>query len=307
MAERTNQHGYEVWTIESPDGSTRASFIPEKGGIGSSIVMPGREGPRELLFLHDFFWDRQTERIPGGWPFLFPICGRLERGGQAGTYLYDGHLYCLPSHGFGPRTPWTVAESTADSLTLKLADSEATRAAYPFRFEVTLKYRVAQCVLICEQTYTNRGEVPMPYYAGFHPYLLTPPPGGGKEKVLLDFAPARTFAYNERLTDLARETAVPQVPAPVVHPTVNERLTRVAAHKDVRLMMPDGLTVHLAAAGVEDDDLFPYVQLYTMPDKPFFCIEPWMAFPNALNTVSGSRWLRRGQSEHGILRLWVMW
>jgi galactose mutarotase-like enzyme len=124
---------------------------------------------------------------------------------------------------------------------------------------------------------------------------------------MLDFAPARAFAYNERLTDLARETAVPQVPAPIVHPTVNERIARVASNKEAHLILPDGLTVHLAAVGVEDDDLFPYVQLYTMPDKPFFCIEPWMAFPNALNTVAGARWLRPGQSEHGILRLWVTW
>lgn len=307
MAERTTQHGHEVLTIASADGSTRASFVPEKGGMGSSIVMPGRDGPRELLFLHDFFWDRQTDKIPGGWPFLFPNCGRLERGGEAGTYLYDGHLYRLPSHGFGPRAAWEVAAEAQDSLTLRLVDTEATRAVYPFEFEILLKYRVAKCVLVCEQTYTNRGQVAMPYYAGFHPYLRTPAPGAGKERVMLDFAPARAFAYNERLTDLARETAVPQVPAPIVHPTVNERIARVASNKEARLILPDGLTVHLAAVGVEDDDLFPYVQLYTMPDKPFFCIEPWMAFPNALNTVAGARWLRPGQSEHGILRLWVTW
>ena len=199
MASKEMQHGYEVWTIGSPDGGTRASFVPEKGGTGSSLIVRGRE----LLFLHDYFQDRQTERIPGGWPFLFPICGRLERGGEAGRYLLDGRTYRLPSHGFGPRMPWQVIESErADTLVMKLAYSEETLVAYPFRFEVTLAYRVEDGVLVCEQAYRNCGGVPMPYYAGFHPYFLTPEPGAGKESVVLDFSPTGAFRYNERFTDL---------------------------------------------------------------------------------------------------------
>ncbi len=306
MAERSTQHGYEVWTITTPDGGTRASFIPEKGGTGSSIVMPGPGGPRELLFVHDFFWEKQTAKIPGGWPFLFPICGRLERAGDTGTYLYDGRLRQLPSHGFGPRTAWQAFDtSRPDQLTLRLTDSDATRTDYPFRFEVLLTYRARAGELICEQTYTNRGDKPMPYYAGFHPYFLTPEAGRGKEDVQLDFRPVRAFAYNARYTDLVGEIKPPPLPAPISDAALNERITRVHDDRESRLVLPDGLTVHLAAEGVEDPDLFPYIQLYTMTGKPFFCIEPWMGFPNALNTVAGSRWLAPGASEHGILRLWV--
>ena len=61
----------------------------------------------------------------------------------------------------------------------------------------------------------------------------------------------------------------------------------------------------MAAEGVEDPNLFPYVQLYTMTEKPFFCVEPWMAAPNSLNTAKGCRWLEPGAVEHGVLRLWV--
>ena len=88
-------------------------------------------------------------------------------------------------------------------------------------------------------------------------------------------------------------------------PAINERITRVGEDREAKLRLPDGLTIHLAAEGVEDSDLFPYIQLYTMADKPFFCVEPWMAFPNALNTVAGARWLKPGQSERGMLRVWI--
>ena len=304
---KETQYGCDVWTIVSSDGSTKASFVPEKGGIGSSLVMPAPGGPRELLFQHDFFWDRQTAKIPGGWPFLFPVCARLERDGQQGQYLYDGKRYSLPSHGFGPRMPWSANAEGSDTLVLQLTDNDETHSVYPFRFRVALRYRVADGALVCEQTYTNRGHIPMPYYAGFHPYFRTPGPGAGKENVLLDFKPIRAFKYNERLTDLAGEVAVPRLPVPIAEPGINERLTKVGQDKEARLVLPDGLNIHIAAEGVEDPDLFPYIQLYPIPDKPFFCVEPWMAFPNALNTVVGVRWLAPGASERGLLKVWTTW
>jgi galactose mutarotase-like enzyme len=51
--------------------------------------------------------------------------------------------------------------------------------------------------------------------------------------------------------------------------------------------------------------MFPYVQLFTETKKPFFCAEPWMAFPNAINAVSGARWLQPGKSDKAILTLSV--
>lgn len=297
MALKRSDHGYEVFSIVSPDGGTRASFIPEKGGVGSSLVIGGRE----MLFLHDFFWDRQTEKIPGGWPFLFPICGRLERGGQAGQYLYDGRIRKMPSHGFGPRVPWTAIESGRDDeLVLQLTDTDATRDMYPFRFEVRLTYRAEKNALVCEQSYANRGDAPMPYYAGFHPYFLTPAPGAGKEAVALDYKPLRAFRYNERFTDLAEEVPPPAVPVGAhADAVLEQRLTMVGADRELKLAIPGGPAIHMTA------DIFPYVQLYTMTDKSFFCVEPWMGFPNALNTVAGARWLKPGQSERGVMKVWI--
>ena len=66
---RDMQHGFEVWTVESPDGAVRASIVPEMGAAVSSL----RFGDRELLYQHPFFWDRASERTRGGFPFLFPV------------------------------------------------------------------------------------------------------------------------------------------------------------------------------------------------------------------------------------------
>jgi galactose mutarotase-like enzyme len=300
-----SQHGCAVCRIKAADGSAEACVVPELGAALSSLRLPGKQGLREVLFQHVHFWDRDTEHTRGGLPFLFPICGRLERDGDPGAYLYDGVVYHLPIHGFGMRLPWTIRAAEAAGVTLTLSDSDLTRAQYPFAFEVTLTFQLAPGKLLIEQEYRNTGAAALPYYAGFHPYFLTPPPGQGKEEVRVNFrAQARLF-YNARLTHVVGRGAAPALPARVTDEALRECLSELGAHKESELIYPDGTVLHAEAEGIADRDLFPFLQLYTAPEHPFFCVEPWMAFPNALNTVKGCRWLAPGQVERGRLKVWT--
>lgn len=291
-------------TIASRDGGTRASFIPEKGGVGSSIIMPFNKGERELLFLHDFFWNDEIKDLPGGWPFLFPICARIERDGVAGNYLYDAHLYNLPIHGVSWWLPWEVTSNAPDSLVLTLRDNKQTFQHYPFYFKVELHYLISDGSLTCVQRYTNTGDRPMPYYAGFHPYFLTSTLDADKAQVMINYHPKRRFLYNERLTDVIGEQELFNLPASVADPEVNEQLVELGDDKTITLSFPDGFKLKMLVTGIEDQYLFRFVQLYTQPKQPFICVEPWMGMPNALNTVSGVRWLQPSESESGILHLW---
>ncbi len=299
MAVKETIKGFTTWTINAVDGVTRATFVPELGAIGSSLVLPAPDGPRETLFQHDHFWDPDTDQTRGGSPFLFPICGRLERGGQPEIYLYDAQRYTMKIHGFAHQMSWqVVAHDDPAELAMELSDTEETRKQYPFAFTVRLTFRVEPGVLVCEQQYHNRGDRPLPYYAGFHPYLLTPPPEGGKSGVRVAVSPQRVLAYNPQLTDIVGvKPETPDFPAAITDPAINEQLLQMGKDKKASLLFPDGFEIHLCADSETDADRFPYVQLYTMPDKPFFCIEPWMSFPNALNTVSGVRWLAPRQTD----------
>jgi galactose mutarotase-like enzyme len=305
MLEITKKSGFAVYTISSADGRTRASFVPEKGGVGSSIVMPYNGRERELLFLHDNFWQRNNVYdLSGGWPFLFPICARLERMGKAGSYLHDGKIYQMPIHGFAPYLSWKVLQNNAsDTLMLELTDSAQTLAMYPFKFKVQLTYKVNNCKLTCEQIYTNIGDKPMPYYAGFHPYFLTPPATNGKAEVVLNYKPLRCLRYNSRLTDIVGEKALFAIPTSVANPEINEQLTEVPVNNIINLTYPDGFNLFMQTTNEGVDNLFRYLQLYTIANKPFICVEPWMAFPNALNTILGTRILAPSCSETACISL----
>lgn len=301
----TTQNGVEVYTIKAADGSAEADVVPALGAIVSALRLPWGAGLRDVLFRHPFFWDAQSERTRGGYPFLFPICGRLERDGLAGGYLYDGRVYQMKNHGFSMRMPWSVVAAETSAITVELRDTAETRVQYPFGFRVTLRFVVRQGALIIEQDYANTGSAPMPYYAGFHPYYLTALPGEGKELTRIRYTAQSQLRYNARLTDIAGREAAPGLPNRITAPELNERLTEVAPGTAVDLLYPDGVVLHTLAEGLEDPRMFPFVQLYTMEDRPFFCVEPWMAFPNALNTVKGCRWLAPGQRERGLLKAWT--
>ena len=300
----TKQHGYDVYRIQAADGSVEAEIVPALGAIVSSLRFRWKAEWREVLFQHPFFWDAQAERTRGGYPFLFPVCGRLERDGVAGAYLHDGTVYQMKIHGFSSRLPWAVEREEQEALTVVLRDSETTRSQYPFKFEVRLRFALGAGVLKVEQEYANTGSEPMPYYAGFHPYYLTPA-GPGKDLTVLRYKAKAQLRYNARLTDISGREAPPVLPSPVTAPEINERLTEVDPGTDVELVYPDGLVLHTLAEGLEDAGLFPYVQLYTMENSPFFCVEPWMGHPNTLNSVKGCRWLTPGQRERGILKVWT--
>lgn len=307
MNEQTNNrnapktNGLKKFTIVSKDGSSKVTCVPARGGALSSIIMPGKSGARELLFQHDYFWDPTISDMPGGWPVAFPVFARIERQGQRGVYLYDGKRYQLSIHGFAWQEPWEIEVNASHQLTLTLVDNERTYAVYPFRFQIILEYEIQPALLICRQTYTNLDNKPMPYNFGFHPYFFTSE--HEKAEVQLDYKPQRRFIYNKELTDLMGEADLFKLPTSISNPEINEQLTMLGQDKLIKLTYPNGDAIHLIAEGLEDADLFPYVQLYTIPEKPFFCAEPVMGFPNAINSCQGMRWLLPNQSEHGLLKL----
>lgn len=291
MAHEQIQHGIPVFTIAAGAGEVRAEIVPALGGIVSSL----RFGPREVLFRHPWFWDADPPELRGGIPPQFPVCGRLMKDGVRGLYHVDGRPYVLPIHGFALRHPWAVADAARpDALRLRLADSAETRAIYPFAFELELLYSVSAAGLHCGLTVRNTGKSPLPYYAGFHPYFLTPPPGAGKEQTLFAARPRTRHLYNPTKTDLVATTRPPEFPMPVVGVDVNELLLELDADRDTTLRLPDGFKLRQSAS-----PLFRFRQFYTLPDQPFFCDEPWMAPPGSLNRPGAARVLAPGQAETG--------
>lgn len=289
--------------IVAEDGISSMRFEPSFGATASSLVLPGKHGPRELLYCHDNFDQHPQDDLAGGWPLCFPVCARVQRDGEAGVYLYQGQRYRLPIHGFAWHQAWSVQHQQPDSVVFSLCANEATRAMYPFEFELELRYCIEAGQLQCQQRYINHGVEAMPFYAGFHPYFLTPV--GAKADVTVDMSSDYRLCYNADYTDVVGRDAALRWPLSATDPLLNEQLSHV---DDCRFAIDfgDGDRLHMNCWSDQRLHLFPYIQTYTMTDKPFVCVEPWMDHPNAINTVAGCQWLAAGESVTAQLSLQLL-
>lgn len=273
----------EFLEIVAADGLSKVQFLPERGALMTSLIMNNQE----RLYLHDFFLADKIDDLPGGLPFLFPVCGRLEYQEKIGFYCLNGKEYQLPIHGFSWNKAWSVINHGQDFIEMKLSDDVETFAQYPFHFEIVLRYEISPGKLLCSQQYKNLSPEPMPYYAGFHPYF--------KNAVKVSLAPIKQFSYNKNYTQFTSEKNLSGARIVLDYSQINQQLFLLGEDKKIEVVFENGTALVIAAT-----EQFSYVQLYTQANHSFICVEPWMGFPNSINSgASELRWLEPNTIETG--------
>jgi galactose mutarotase-like enzyme len=259
------QHDTDKYPIleMSEENGTATSWVklcPERGGIALAYGVDGKE----LFYLDkETFWDHDAN-IRGGSPILFPISGRLDEG----RYEWDCRTFEMKNHGFARDTPWKVARTNVDdgaSVTLQLNSSMDTFRKYPFEFELRFTYLLKDSRLHIFQEYENLSHVPMPMYPGFHPYFAV---DSKKVAFETDAGVFLDFIGGERKPFPGTVDFSEQVDIALLDASKNEISFRPSENVKIRLTY-----------GPE----FKYVVLWSIPDKPFVCVEPWMGLPNELN------------------------
>lgn len=129
----------------------------------------------------ELWWTGDERYWNGSSPILFPACGGLWNG----EYTLEGNTYKMPKHGFVKGMEWErVAEDAPGMLLFSVSDTEATREAYPFRFRLTIVYRLDGMKLDCSYCLLNLEENRvMPFQIGGHPAIALPDFEEGAEKI----------------------------------------------------------------------------------------------------------------------------
>ena len=224
----------------------------------------------ELLWQAGPEWPRHA-------PVLFPIVGRLADD----TLRHEGRSYRLTQHGFARDQTFDWVERTPTRAVLRLLDSEATRALFPFPFHLDLAYETEGDTLSVKATVMNPGDAVLPFAVGAHPAFRWPLSDGVPKE-------AHRLEFEARETGTARRVEGgllgPEMPLPfdgrvlplspelfrddaLVMPAVRSRSVRyVAPGADGQLSR--ALTV--SWAGYRD------LGVWSKPSgAPFLCVEPW--------------------------------
>ena len=277
------QHIYETYILTDQDAQSQLEVVPERGGIITSWSIQGHE----LLYLDsDRFADERLS-VRGGIPILFPICGNLPNN----TYSHKGQNYSLKQHGFARDLRWHVKDqitSNQAGITLELSSNEQTRAVYPFNFQLAFTYQIKGNTLEIQQQYTNHSNEPMPFATGLHPYFAT------ADKTKLEY----------------------KIPSSGYQDQISKEIYPFEGHFDLsqdeidvafRQLSDTSASVIDRAAGLklqlDYSNLYGTLVFWTVQGKDYYCLEPWSAPRNALNTGEDLTQLAPGASCQTVVRL----
>jgi galactose mutarotase-like enzyme len=279
----TQQQQYKTYILSDETAGSHLEVVPERGGI----ITRWQVKREEILYLDTERFANPELSVRGGNPILFPICGNLPDN----TYSLNGKQYTLKQHGFARDLPWEVTEQTTTdkaALTLVLNSNEQTKSVYPFDFQVVFTYEIQGNTLSIQQQYNNLSSTPLPFSAGFHPYFLT----GDKNQ--LEFA-IPSQQYQDQKTkeihpfngnfDFSRDEidfAFGQITSQSASVTDHSRKLKLT---------------------LDSDDIFSMLVFWTLKGKEFYCLEPWTAPRNALNTGEKLTVLEPGASYTASVRL----
>lgn len=208
-------------------------------------------------------------------------------------------------HGLVRHAKWSVVSHEDSSVTLSVDVDGAP--GWPFPFRTTISYELTDAGLTVTHTVANRGERPMPFGVGTHPY---PRPGNADVDDCVLTLAARTVLP----VDL--DTMIPNgAPIDVTGTDFDFRTGRPL--RDIELDTafggcepgPDGLIRHSVRHGTTGVEVwaepeFRWVQVFTPAEFPgkgarAVAIEPMTCPPDALNSGVDLTWLQPGGTWAG--------
>lgn len=225
--------------------------------------LTGSDGAEYLWGGDPAYWGKRA-------PILFPIVGRTPNDHIS---LPQGR-FPMEKHGFARQSEFAVIERSATACTFELTPNETIRAMWLFEFSLKLTYRLSNNTLEQTATVTNLSPEPMPFNFGFHPAFNWPIPNSAGDHSLQRDEQDDPALY--RIVDGALSLA------PLPSPFHDGCLTLSPDHfKDDAMIFLDaagnGLTFS-AQTGPKIHCRFenlPDLGLWTAPNAPFLCIEPW--------------------------------
>jgi galactose mutarotase-like enzyme len=264
-------------TVTLRAGAAEAWLAPGRGGLCTRLALDGEP----VLFLDEATLADPAKNVRGGVPVLFPIAGKLA------PDRLPGASAPLAQHGFARNLPWTVLAADPDRAVLGLEATPATRAAYPHDFALRYTYALEGGALTLTQRFENRGAAAMPIQPGLHPYFAVADKAGarvasGATVAWDNVAGARVAFAADALRLDAGEVDLHLLD----HDTAGTRLTR-----------PGARDVVLAWSGDQR-----VLVVWTLPGRPFVCVEPWSAPANALQ-AGGATLVPPGGAHESWLRV----
>jgi galactose mutarotase-like enzyme len=210
-------------------------------------------------------------------PILFPIVGGLVNNSSR---MRDGTEITLKNHGFARKTVWTLMDQGAGAsdawIEYGLDDSSIPPGCYPWKFSLTVRYRLSGMSLGMTLRVTNNDTKPLWYQIGWHPGFATPfVPGTGRKSNVSLILPQGMYTVYECDDNSFLTGSKVRKRLGNEFPFTEQGLARTyvldmteVERRSAALYDPaSGITVTLSFQDM------PHLGIWS--NGPFICMEPW--------------------------------
>lgn len=119
---------------------------------------------------HEYLWQGDSRYWGRRSPILFPIvCGLWK-----GTYRAEGQSFEMGRHGFARDTEFQLIKKNNDKVTYALTDSEDSLRRYPYRFILSVTYRLEGNTIHVIWHVHNTDNKEIHFQIGAHPAFYVP-------------------------------------------------------------------------------------------------------------------------------------
>ena len=237
--------------------------------LGAELIRLEKDNKNYIWTVDETYWNKTS-------PILFPIVGRLKND----TYSTENKTYELPRHGFARNLEFQIVNQTESSVVFVLESNSETLKNYPFEFQLELEYKLVGNELIMKYSVENKLKATMPFSIGAHPAFVIE---NSFSDYSLKFNQTEEFiSYeldNEQFSNSFRKINSENGQINLNY-SLFEKDALVFKHlKSNELIL---LNKNKPVLSVQFEG-FPYLGIWTKPNAPFLCIEPWCGLADNVN------------------------
>lgn len=224
----------------------------------------------------DQYWNRHA-------PLLFPIVGKLR---DLKTFI-NGTEYHMNQHGFLRDQEFEVYEQKEDEITFINRYSDETLSMYPFKYCVYVTYKIHNKTVDTIFKVVNDDTKEMIFNYGGHPGFRCPLYNGEKFE---DYKIVFEEEENFDAPTVVLENGTLNYDNTIAYRNVKELPLDYKYFEIDAICIPDIKSKSVKLVNKENKGIkfdfqdFPMLAIWTKPNAPFVCLEPWIGHADMYNS-----------------------
>ena len=219
------------------------------------------------------------------WPVLFPTVGKSKKN----QTIINGKTYEMPQHGFARDMEFEPITKLDNFHSYVLKSNKKLMDKFPYEFSLFVTYRLDENKLTTIYKVVNDGDVDMPFGIGGHPAFQIDQEELKNENYYLEFQEDEEKIHFLYLvdglvgTEYAKNIMDDKRRITITTHTFDNNAVIMKGLKSTKISLKNKRTKQTLLT--LDYTGFPYLAIWSKPNAPFICIEPWKT---TSDTVNGS-------------------